>query len=144
MITQVIHDKIVRCLTNQCSSDCNARFISWCRASFAVQKNETKILLCDAKSKKPVLLYESMYDVYKHTHIETAHAGRDKCLDSLSVNYSRYNGTLKKINEVCRTHLKGSVEFFILFLRLWTHLEPSRNLQNLFRWVLKTSFRVGF
>ena len=59
-----------------------------------MQKNGTKRLLCDAKSKKPVLLYESMYDVYKHTHIETAHAGRDKCLDSLSVNYSWYNRRL--------------------------------------------------
>jgi hypothetical protein len=27
---------------------------------------------------------------------------------------------------------KGSVEFFILFLRLWTHLDAFRNLQNLF------------
>ena len=97
VITQVMHDKIVRCLTNQCSSDFNTRFISWYRASFAVQKNGTKRLLCDAKSKKPVLLYESMYDVYKHAHIETVHAGRDRCLDSLSVNYSGYNHRLLEL-----------------------------------------------
>ena len=29
--------------------------------------------------------------------------------------------------------LKGSVEFFILFLRLWTHLDAFRFLQNLFK-----------
>jgi hypothetical protein len=59
-------------------------------------------------------------------------------------------GTLKKIKELCRTLRKGSVEFFILFLRLWTHLETFGNLQNLFEGFSKaplffqsTSFAAG-
>jgi hypothetical protein len=35
---------------------------------------------------------------------------------------------------------KGSVEFFIFFLRLWTHLDAFRNLQNLFGWFCKPPF----
>jgi hypothetical protein len=35
---------------------------------------------------------------------------------------------------------KGSVEFSILFLRLWTHLEAFENLQNLFEGFCKTPF----
>ena len=38
-----------------------------------------------------------MYDVYKRTHIDTAHAGRDECLDYLSMNYSWYNRRLLQI-----------------------------------------------
>ncbi|CAF3853491.1 unnamed protein product [Rotaria magnacalcarata] len=97
VITQVMHDRIIECLTNNNSSSYNARFISWCRTTFVIQNTGAKFLLYDSKTKKAVLIYESMYNVYKHTHIETAHAERDKCLDSLSLNYSWYNRKLLQL-----------------------------------------------
>ncbi len=30
-------------------------------------------LLCDTKTNKPVLVYETMYDVYDSTYVETDH-----------------------------------------------------------------------
>ena len=48
----------------------------------------TQKFICGNKNEKPVLLYENMYDVFKKIHIETGHGGRDKCFDSLTVNYS--------------------------------------------------------
>lgn len=35
-----------------------------------------------------------MFDVHEQTHVSTAHAGHDKCLDSLSMNYGWYNSKL--------------------------------------------------
>lgn len=96
VITQSMNDKIIDCLSNT-SSKHNARFSSWCRTSFIIQNTRNKLLLCDVITTKPVLIYESMFDVYKQTHVSTAHAGRDKCLDSLSMNYSWYNRKLLEI-----------------------------------------------
>ena len=38
-----------------------------------------------------------MYDTYKQIHIQSAHGGRDKCLDSLSMNYSWCNRKLLEL-----------------------------------------------
>jgi hypothetical protein len=97
VITLSMNDKILRCLSNKFSYEFNSRFTTWCRVSFVVQKLGSNNLLCDAKTNKPVLIYEMMYDIYKKIHTETAHAGRDKCLDYLSVNYSWYNRNILQI-----------------------------------------------
>ena len=92
-------EKIITCLRNNSLStkEFDSRFISWCRNSFVLQDIGVRIFLCDIKTGKPVLLYENMYDIFKKIHYETAHAGRDKCLDNLSINYSWYNRDLLQI-----------------------------------------------
>jgi hypothetical protein len=57
----------------------------------------SKSILCDVKTNKPILIYEEMYDVFKQIHEETAHGGRDKCMDSLSINYSWCNRQLLQL-----------------------------------------------
>ncbi|CAF1176001.1 unnamed protein product [Adineta ricciae] len=81
---------IMNCLRENriTTTDFDCRFASWCRNSFVANDIGGQTFLCDLKSNKPVLLYENMYEVYKKVHIESAHAGRDKCLDALSINYS--------------------------------------------------------
>jgi hypothetical protein len=97
VITQTMNDEIIRCLLSKSPQEFDSRFLSWCRNSFVIQQIGLKYILCDAKTNKPVLLYEAMYDVYKSTHLEAAHAGRDKCLDSLAMNYSWYSRHLLQI-----------------------------------------------
>ena len=98
VITRDMNEKIVSCLRNNLRlEESNSRFISWCRYSFVLRIIGTCHFVCDNKNRKPVLLYENMYDVYKKIHIETAHGGRDKCLDNLAVNYSWFNRHLLQI-----------------------------------------------
>ncbi|CAF4136195.1 unnamed protein product, partial [Adineta steineri] len=98
VITNKMNEKIIACLQNNLSStENNSRFISWCRNSFALRVIGTRQFLCDIKFGKPILLYENMYDIYKKIHTETAHGGRDKCLDSLLINYSWFNKDLLQI-----------------------------------------------
>ncbi len=89
--------KIFRCLSNKYSEEFDARFKSWCRMSFSIRKIGLQSILCDSKTKKPILIYEQMYDVFKEIHEGAAHGGRDKCMDSLSINYSWYNRQLLQI-----------------------------------------------
>ncbi|CAF0929775.1 unnamed protein product [Adineta ricciae] len=99
VIKEAMKNKIMNCLRENAitTDDFDSRFTSWCRNSFMVCDIGSERFLCDMKSKKPVLLYENMYEVYKKIHIETAHAGRDKCLDALSINYSWFNRELLQI-----------------------------------------------
>ncbi|CAF0746951.1 unnamed protein product [Adineta steineri] len=98
VITNKMNEKIITCLQNNLSStENNSRFISWCRNSFALRVIGTRQFLCDIKFGKPILLYENMYDIYKKIHTEAAHGGRDKCLDSVLINYSWFNRDLLQI-----------------------------------------------
>lgn len=84
--------KIIACLQHQLTSkNIDSRFISWCHKCFSLEKIGLKCLLSDSKNHKPILVYEEMFEVYKEIHINFAHAGRDKCLEYLSINYSWYN-----------------------------------------------------
>jgi hypothetical protein len=97
VIKQELNDKILCCLSNKHRHEFNSRFISWCLTTFVTEKIGMNTFLCDSKTKKLVLIFENMYDVYRQIHEETAHGGRDKCLDSLPLNYSRYNRQLLQI-----------------------------------------------
>ena len=99
VIKEETKNKIINCLrgNSTTTTEFDSRFTSWCRNSFVMCDIGPETFLCDIKSKKPVLLYEDMYEVYKNAHIEAAHAGRDKCLDALSVNYSWFNRKLLQI-----------------------------------------------
>jgi hypothetical protein len=97
VITRSTNEKIMRCLQKKTLDEFNSRFISWCRNSFALRFIETHQFLCNNINGKPVLIYEDMYDAYNNIHIETAHSGREKCLDSITVNYSWFNRHLLQI-----------------------------------------------
>jgi len=97
VITEDMKIRILRCLSNKYPEEFDSRFKSWCRTSFSIRKIGSESLLCDSKRHKPILIYEQMYDIFKQIHEETAHGGRDKCMDSLSVNYSWYNRQLLQI-----------------------------------------------
>lgn len=57
-----------------------------------------------------------MYSVYKATHLQTAHGGRDKCLDCLSENYSWSNRALLeiflKLCTSCQTRKQVKIPMF--------------------------------
>ena len=97
VITEEMEAKILRCISNKNPKEFNSRFKSWCRTSFCIREIGLESVLCDSKTQKPILLYEQMYDIFKQIHEETAHGGRDKCMDSLSINYSWYNRQLLQI-----------------------------------------------
>jgi hypothetical protein len=97
VITEEMKTKIFRCLSNKYPDEFNSRFKSWCRTSFSIRKIGVESVLCDSKNRKPILIYEQMYEIFKQIHEETAHGGRDKCMNSLSVNYSWYNRQLMQI-----------------------------------------------
>jgi hypothetical protein len=59
VITLTMNDKIFRCLSNKFIHEFNSRFISWCRTTFVIQIIGLNVLLCDAKSNKSLLIYES-------------------------------------------------------------------------------------
>ncbi len=98
VITHDMSLKIIVCLQNKLTTkEVSSRFMFWCRKSFSLINIGLRCLLCDSKNKKPIITYEEMYDIYKRIHIESAHGGRDKCIDSLIVNYSWYNRDLLQI-----------------------------------------------
>ena len=94
--------KILRCLSNKYPQEFTSHFKIWCEISFIIEEIGPEQVLCDSKEKKPVLIYEKMYDTYKEVHEQSAHAGRDKCLHNLAVNYSWFNrDLLQKYIKIC-------------------------------------------
>ncbi len=91
VITQEMKAKIVQCLSNKYPKQFNAHFKTWCRTTFQTRKIGLESLLCDSRTHKPIIVYEEMYTIFKQIHVQTAHSDRDRCLGSLSVNYSWYN-----------------------------------------------------
>lgn len=80
----------------------STRFVRWCQDKFCLRLIGGNYVLCDMKSKRPILLFEEMFDVYRMCHIQTAHGGRDKCLDYISKNYSWVNRSFLQIYlELC-------------------------------------------
>ena len=98
MIDRVMCEKIINVLQGKIFTDkTSSSFVRWCRKSFTLRLIGGYQLLCDIKNLKPVLLYEDMYEVYRTSHIQTAHGGRDKCQDHISTNYSWSNRSLLQI-----------------------------------------------
>ena len=98
VIDRALCNKIVNVLQGKPCSEKNANFfVRWCRRSFTLTLIGGHQLLCDMKNCKPVLLYEDMYEVFKTSHEQKAHSGRDKCQDNISVNYSWSNRALLQI-----------------------------------------------
>jgi Integrase zinc binding domain len=114
VVTRVLSEKIINALQNKISPEKNyGVFTRWCRRSFVLRPIGGHHLLCDTKNMKPVLLFEDMYEVYFNSHQQTAHSGRDKCLDHIATNYSWSNRSLLQIFlkqcSVCQT--RKSVKF---------------------------------
>ena len=98
VISRLLSGTIINILQNkQCSEKITGRFSRWCRETFVLRAIGGHYHLSDRKAMKPVLLYEDMYDVYRTSHIQTAHGGRDKCLEHIAVNYSWANRALLQI-----------------------------------------------
>lgn len=98
VIDRALNDKIVNVLQGKACAEKNSNsFVRWCRKSFTLRLIGGHQLLCDMKNCKPVLLYEDMYDVFQTSHLQTAHGGRDKCQDNISVNFSWSNRPLLQI-----------------------------------------------
>lgn len=97
VITLKTKENILQCLLKKQTWIGDSHFRSWCLRTFEIQNIRSENILADAKTHKPILLYEEMYSIFKQTHIQTAHGGRDKCLDSLAVNYSWVNRSLLQI-----------------------------------------------
>ncbi|CAF4522606.1 unnamed protein product [Didymodactylos carnosus] len=66
----------------------SAKFIFWCRNNFLLSKIAGIDVVCCAKSKKPVCLYESFYTVISEYHQNISHSGRQKMLAEISSQYS--------------------------------------------------------
>lgn len=97
VIDKNMRERIFQSILQTDSEKKNSQFRFWATANFEIQKYNTENILCDTKTKKPVLIYEDMYSIYDSIHTSTAHGGRDKCLDALAVNYSWYNRRLLEI-----------------------------------------------
>jgi hypothetical protein len=97
VITKAMNEKILRFLSNKNPKEFDSHFRAWCWTTFQILKIGSECLVCDLKTHKPVIVYEDMYSIYKQIHVQTAHSGRDKCIDALSVNYSWYNRKLLQI-----------------------------------------------
>ena len=98
VVTRLLSEKIINALENKRSSEKDhVRFSRWCRQTFLLRRIGGQQVLCDVKNVKPVLLFEDMYEVYFDSHHQTAHSGRDKCMDYISANYSWSNRSLLQI-----------------------------------------------
>ena len=98
VITRVLNERINNVLQNKLSStNENGPFSRWCRKTFVLRPIGGHQVLCDIKSMKPVLLFEDMFEVYFNSHHQTAHGGRDKCMEFISTNYSWSNRSLLQI-----------------------------------------------
>ena len=97
VIDKNMREKIFQCLLHTDIEKKDSQFRFWSIANFEIQTFNAENILCDAKTKKPVLIYEDMYSIYYSIHTSTAHGGRDKCLDALAVNYSWYNRRLLEV-----------------------------------------------
>ena len=91
VIDKNMREKIFQCLLHNDIEKKDSQFRFWSIANFEIQTFNAKNILCDAKTKEPVLIYEDMYSIYHSIHTSTAHVGRDKFLDALAVNYSWYH-----------------------------------------------------
>lgn len=94
VITENMKKKIFRCFSNKYPQEFTSNFKTWCETSFIIGEIGSEQVLYHSENKKEVLIYENMYDTYKQVHEQTAHGGRDKCLDSLAINYSWFNRKL--------------------------------------------------
>jgi hypothetical protein len=98
VVTRELSVKIINALQNKSSSEKDhVRFSRWCRQTFLLRWIGGHQVLCDIKNMKPVLLFEDMYKVYFDSHHQTAHSGRDKCMEYISANYSWSNRSLLQI-----------------------------------------------
>jgi hypothetical protein len=98
VVTRELSVKITNALQKKSSSEKDhVRFSRWCRKTFLLRRIGGHQVLCDITNMKPVLLFEDMYEVYFDSHHQTAHSGRDKCMEYISANYSWSNRSLLQI-----------------------------------------------
>ena len=129
VIDKNMREKIFQSLLHTDTEKKDSQFRFWSIANFEIQTFNAENILCDAKTKKPVLIYEDMYSIYYSIHTSTAHGGRDKCLDALTVNYSWYNRRLLEIHlklcPSCQTRKTVKIPMFskpIIELGITHHL----------------------
>ncbi|CAF2390213.1 unnamed protein product [Rotaria sp. Silwood2] len=98
VITRDQSEKIINVLQSKLSAEkVSGRFSHWCKQTFTLCFIGSHQLLCDFKEVKPIFVYQDMYDIYQASHHQTAHGGRDKCLEYIAANYSWTNRSLLQI-----------------------------------------------
>ncbi|CAF4061215.1 unnamed protein product [Rotaria sordida] len=90
VVKQSVHDDIVKCLLlskDKPLSLFSSKFI-WVKNYFIVIKIAGIDIACYIKSKKPICIYESYYNVIREAHTTISHGGRDKTIHELNSRYS--------------------------------------------------------
>ena len=91
VIKQHIYNDILICLEMPKGKSCassSSTFVYWARKKFVLVKIAgTNIVVC-AKLKKPVCVYESLYNVINKAHNVISHGGREKTTYELNRHYS--------------------------------------------------------
>ncbi|CAF1333678.1 unnamed protein product, partial [Didymodactylos carnosus] len=84
-------DKILKALSlekGKCSDSLSTNFVYWCRQKFIIVKLANVDVVCCAKNRKPVCVYEALFTVIKECHESISHGGRDKTLSEINSHYS--------------------------------------------------------
>ncbi|CAF4470388.1 unnamed protein product, partial [Didymodactylos carnosus] len=66
----------------------SVKFRFWCRQKFSIVKLAGIDVVYCTKSKKPICVYESLFNIIKGCHEAVSHGGRDKTLAEVNSHYS--------------------------------------------------------
>ncbi|CAF4638969.1 unnamed protein product, partial [Rotaria sp. Silwood2] len=92
VIKQSVYDDIIKCLLSSKDKPLglfSSKFVFWVKKHFIAIKIAGVDIACCIKSKKPICIYETYYNVIREAHITISHGGRDKTIHELNSHYSR-------------------------------------------------------
>ncbi|CAF1619731.1 unnamed protein product [Didymodactylos carnosus] len=90
VIKKKVCEDIVQALLLQkgkTSGSFSPKFVFWAKQNFLLLKIVGIDIACCVKTKKPVCIYESFFNVISECHVSVSHGGRDKTVCDFSVNW---------------------------------------------------------
>ncbi|CAF1301878.1 unnamed protein product [Didymodactylos carnosus] len=91
VIKKEIYDNITKVLTlekGKSSVSLSSQFVYWACQNFVLSKIAGNDIVCCAKAKKPVCIFESFYNVIGECHNNISHGGRHKTVYEINSHYS--------------------------------------------------------
>jgi hypothetical protein len=91
VIHKTVYDDIITCLLlpkGKSSGSFSPKFVFWVKRRFILIKIGGVDVGCCIKSKKPIGIYESYYNMISEAHANISHGGRDKTIHELNSHYS--------------------------------------------------------
>ncbi|CAF1366379.1 unnamed protein product, partial [Didymodactylos carnosus] len=91
VIKQTTYNSIVQALKlekGKKSDLLSAKFVFWAKSNFVLSTFAGIEIVCSLADKKPVCLYESLFNIVSESHIAVSHGGRDKTFSEICSHYS--------------------------------------------------------